>query len=131
MVASSFACSSESEPEEGKPATAAGASDTNEPQVAKDTSETTDMQSTKESKEGHLVIGNLIDTSGLHADFGEAHRKAAELAARHISEAGGTPAPRPIQHGLLKRPASSSAPKASRPSLARALATLPWLWPSR
>ncbi len=93
LAASAFACSSESEPEGEEPAAAASASDGTVPvpQFGKDPTETKDTQDTKASREGHLVIGNLVDTSGTLADFGEAYRNAAELAARHIAEAGGTP----------------------------------------
>ena len=90
LAASAIACASESEPEVEKPAPAS-APGTNQTQGTEDTKETTGSQDTKASRKGHLVIGNLIDMSGPLADFGEAHRKAAELAARHITEAGGTP----------------------------------------
>ena len=90
LAASAIACASESEPEVEKPAPAS-APGTNQTQGTQDTKETTGSQDTKASRKGHLVMGNLIDMSGPLADFGEAHRKAAELAARHITEAGGTP----------------------------------------
>ena len=90
LAASAIACASESEPEVEKPAPAS-ASGTNQTQGTEDTKETTGSQDTKASRKGHLGIGNLIDMSGPLADFGEAHRKAAELAAWHVTEAGGTP----------------------------------------
>lgn len=81
-----MSCASDSEPDAKRlEPTATSASDTKEAPLAED------KKDTKASREGHLIIGNLIDTSGSLADFGEAHRNAAELADRHITEAVGTP----------------------------------------
>jgi ABC-type branched-subunit amino acid transport system substrate-binding protein len=60
-------------------------------QLTDDTKPATSSQDSTASRKGSLVIGNLVDTSGPHAKFGESYSRAAELAARHIAEAGGTP----------------------------------------
>ena len=91
LAASSIACSSESEPEGEDHTPAAGVTTgTDLMQFAEGRNSATGSQDATASRKGHLVIGNLIDTSGPLAEFGEAHRKAAELAALHIAEAGGT-----------------------------------------
>ena len=92
LEASSIACSSESEPEGEDHTPAAGVTTgTDLMQFAEGPrNSATGSQDATASRKGHLVIGNLIDTSGPLAEFGEAHRKAAELAALHIAEAGGT-----------------------------------------
>ena len=90
LVASSFACSSESEPEEEEPTPLPALTGADLMQLTDDTKPATGSQDATASRKGHLVIGNLVDTSGPLADYGEAYRKAAELAARHIAEAGGT-----------------------------------------
>ena len=97
LVAGALACSSESDPEGEGIAPATGVTGTDLMQLTEDTKPGTGSQDTDASREGHLVIGNLVDTSGPLADHGEAYRKAAELAARHIAEAGGTPVT--IVHG--------------------------------
>ena len=90
LAASSIACSSESEPEGEDPTPAAGVTTgTDLMQFAEGKNSATGSQDATASRKGHLVIGNLVDTSGPLADYGEAHRKAAELAALHIAEAGG------------------------------------------
>ena len=92
LAASSISCSSESEPEGEDHTPAAGVTTgTDLMQFAEGRNSATGSQDATASRKGHLVIGNLIDTSGPLAEFGEAHRKAAELAALHIAEAGGTP----------------------------------------
>ena len=92
-MASALACSSESEPEEEEPTPtplpALTGSDLM--QLTDDTKPATSSQDSTASRKGSLVIGNLVDTSGPHAKFGESYSRAAELAARHIAEAGGTP----------------------------------------
>ncbi len=91
LAASSISCSSEPEPEGEDHAPAAGVTTgTDLMQFAEGRNSATGSQDATASRKGHLVIGNLIDTSGPLADYGEAHRKAAELAALHVAEAGGT-----------------------------------------
>ena len=65
LAASAFGCASESEPEGEEPAAAASVSDGTVPvpQFGKDPTETKDTQDTKASREGHLIIGNLVDMS--------------------------------------------------------------------
>ncbi len=91
LVASASACSSESESVGEVPATATALTGTDLMQLAEDPKPVTASQDATASREGHLVIGNLVDTSGPLADYGEAYQKAAELAARHIAESGGAP----------------------------------------
>ena len=86
LVAGALACSSESEPEpEGEdptptPLPALTGSDLM--QLTDDTKPATSSQDSTASRKGSLVIGNLVDTSGPYAKFGESYSRAAELAAR-------------------------------------------------
>ena len=93
LVAGALACSSESEPEDEEPTPTSLPALTGSDlmQLTDDTKPATSSQDSTASREGSLVIGNLVDTSGPHAKFGESYSRAAELAARHITEAGGTP----------------------------------------
>ena len=93
LVAGTLACSSESEPEDEEPTPTPLPALTGADlmQLTDDTKPVTSSQDSAASREGSLVIGNLVDTSGPMADFGDAYRNAAELAAQHITEAGGTP----------------------------------------
>ena len=97
LAASALACSSGSEREGEVGATATALTGTDLMKLTEDTKSATGSQDATASRKGHLVIGSLVDTSGPFADYGESYRKAAELAARHIVEAGGTPVT--IVHG--------------------------------
>ena len=93
FMAGAFACSSESEPEDEEPTPTSLPALTGADlmQLTDDTKPATSSQDSAASRKGSLVIGNLVDTSGPMAEFGDAYRKAAELAAQHITEAGGAP----------------------------------------
>ena len=93
LLAGTLACSSESEPEDQEPTPTSLPALTGSDlmQLTDDTKTATSSQDSAASRKGSLVIGNLVDTSGPHAKFGESYSRAAELAARHITEAGGTP----------------------------------------
>jgi ABC-type branched-subunit amino acid transport system substrate-binding protein len=93
FMAGAFACSSESEPEDEEPTPTSLPALTGADlmQLTDDTKPATSSQDSTASRKGSLVIGNLVDTSGPMAEFGDAYRKAAELAAQHITEAGGAP----------------------------------------
>ncbi|MDE2824456.1 MAG: hypothetical protein OXK79_13220, partial [Chloroflexota bacterium] len=92
LLAGTLACSSESEPEdlEPTPTSLPALTGSDLMQLTDDTKTATSSQDSAASRKGSLVIGNLVDTSGPHAKFGESYSRAAELAARHITEAGGT-----------------------------------------
>ena len=91
FIAGAVACSSESEPEEEESTPLPALTGADLMQLTDDTKPATSSQDSTASRKDSLVIGNLVDTSGPMAEFGDAYRKAAELAAQHITEAGGTP----------------------------------------